>query len=271
MDKKQTGFTLIEVLLYLGIFIIIGGLFFGVLTQIIRISSHETSGNEVTNQLNFVTQTVNRLVKASSNIETAAGLSTTTLKLRMKDPALDPTCIYLSNNSVLLAEGPDALNPQNCTTNSSKIMPITTSKVIVNSLNFKKLTFYPGHDQVLVDVQISSADTNPAAQVARTLHSAISRVSAATFDSNLVPGATNAFTIGVSGSAWRSINDLIYFSSNNVGVGVQNPTAKLQVGSGNIYVDTTGNSLIFKDSSGVCHKLTVSTGSVLSAPIIACP
>ncbi|PIR44377.1 hypothetical protein COV23_00170 [Candidatus Wolfebacteria bacterium CG10_big_fil_rev_8_21_14_0_10_31_9] len=235
MYKNQKAFTLVELMLYLGIFVIIGGLFFGVLTQIVRINSQETSGNEVTNQLNFTMQAINRLVKSSSNIEISAGSPTSTLKLRLTSSVSDPTCIYLSDNSILLAEGPDTLNPQNCTTDINKIKSLTTSKVIVDSLSFKKLTFYPGHDQVLVDIQMSSANSNPTSKIARTLHSAISRVSAATFDSDLLPGSAT-YNLGNSGS--NKWNNIYVGNLLNLGQLSEDPAC---AANGSIYYNTNSN------------------------------
>src|SRR3989344_4737698 len=112
---KQNGFTLIEVLLYVAILAMIAGLFTGILTVAARFQVTQSASNEVSQQLNFAMQTIQRLVRESSNIEKACpnldisicptgndgnNPDTTTseiayLKLRMKDPAKDPTCISL--------------------------------------------------------------------------------------------------------------------------------------------------------------------------------
>src|SRR3989344_7315863 len=95
--KNYKGFSLIELLIYVSIFAIAGGMMFGVLALILKINQRESSSGEITSQLNFVSQTLSRLIRSSSNIETDIGIATSTLKLRMKDPAKDPTCIYLDS------------------------------------------------------------------------------------------------------------------------------------------------------------------------------
>ncbi len=221
MSKK--GFSLIETLLYLAILSVVGALMTGILTNVVRINIQETSGNEVTSQLNSVMQNINSLVRQSSYIEIATSTTVTTLKLRMYDKAKDPTCVYISSNVIKLAQGPDSVNPQNCTSATSDL---TTSKVTADRLNFQKITYYPGHDTVSVDIQLSYNSTNPQAQISRALQTTIGRVSAATFDDNLIPGTNNTFDLGLSGSSWRNA----YFSGN-VGIGTTAPGALLEVGT----------------------------------------
>lgn len=195
------GFTLVEILIYISIFVIIAGLSVGILLAITQINQRESAVTEVTGQMNFITQTINRLIRNSSNIEIAAGSTTSVLKLRMQDSAKDPTCLSLVGGVIKLAEGPDVSNPQNCTSNTSDM---TNNRVVVDTLDFKKSTQYPGHDAVSFTLAISYNSTNPKSQLQRVFQSAIARVSAATFDSNLLPGSTT-YEIGQSGSPWQKI------------------------------------------------------------------
>ncbi len=191
------GFTLIEVLIYTALTAVVGMLMTGILLSVSQVHIRESASTEVTGQLNFVTQTIGRLVRTASNIEIDAGVSTSTIKFRMQDSAKDPTCISLVSGTIKLAEGPGT-NPNDCSATTSDL---TNSRVVVNALNFKKFVQYPGHDTVSYDIQITYNSQNPKAQVQRSLSSAIARVSAATFDSSLLPGNTT-YEIGQSGSAW---------------------------------------------------------------------
>jgi len=265
------GFTLIEMLLYLVILVVAGGVLGGVLLSVVRISNQQTSGNEVASQLNFAMTRINSLVKDSANIDISAGLSTSTLKLRMQSAtSTDPTCISLVGGIIKLAQGHAGQSSANeCTTNTTDL---TTSKVVVDSLQFKKISFAPGHDQVSVDIQMSFNSTNPQTQLSRALHGAFSRVSAATFDDNLIPGSTGNYDVGVTGNLWRSINNLVYFSGTNVGIGAASPTSKLQVSNGNIYIATQGNGLLLRDATGSdCHLVTVTAGGTLTTASTTCP
>ncbi|MFA5099157.1 MAG: tail fiber domain-containing protein [Candidatus Paceibacterota bacterium] len=232
--KPQMGFTLIELLIYTAISVIVSGLAVGTLITVTKISQNQSATTEVSGQTNFVIQRLQQLVSESSNIDIDAGVATSSVKLRMQNAAKDPTCVYLASGTVRLAEGPDTSNPANC--NLSAATDLTNSKVVASSLSFKKITQYPGHDTLSVDMTISYSATNPDSQVSRTLSSAIARVSAATFDSNLLPGSDNAYEVGYTGQRWKniSISNLL-----NVGQLANDPTSGMENGS--IYYNTTSN------------------------------
>ncbi|MBI5401317.1 hypothetical protein HZB05_00620, partial [Candidatus Wolfebacteria bacterium] len=62
---------MVELLLYLAIFSVVGAVATGILTNVVRINVQETAGSEITSQLNSVMQNINSLVRQSSNIEIA--------------------------------------------------------------------------------------------------------------------------------------------------------------------------------------------------------
>lgn len=210
--ETSAGFTLIELLIYIAIFSIVVVTMAGLLVSITQVGDKTTSSSEVSSQLNFVMQNIQRLVKNSSNIDITADISTSTLVLRMEDPAKDPTVIFLSSSTVYLEEG------------SSPTTSLTSGNVTVNYLNFKKISQYPGHDIVYVDLAITNNAPATSSQLTRTLSSAIARVSAATFDSGLVPGTGSNYDVGTTGSPWRNG----YFSGV-VGIGTTAPAFPLHI------------------------------------------
>ena len=55
---------------------------------------------------------------------------------------------------------------------------------------------------------------------AQALQTSVAQVSAATFDSSLLPsGSGSSAQLGTSGNPWTSINGIINFNGNNVGIG----------------------------------------------------
>ncbi len=257
---RNKGFTLIEVLITTAIMAIVGSLMTGIFYTVTKVNQRETASGEVTSQLNFVTQTIQRLVRESSNIEIEAGTATTTLKLRMADSVKDPTCITFVSSTIRLAEGPDINNPENCTSN---VTDLTNNKVTVDSLNFKKFTQYPGHDTVSFDIAMTYNSQDPAAQVQRTLQSAIARVSAATFDANLLPGDTS-YTLGQVGSAWQNIiaadgtaANPSYTFGNSTGLGL------FRAGTDILGFSTAGAERMRIDNAGNVGIGTMNPGNTL--------
>src|SRR3989344_4182805 len=90
--KFLRGFTLMELLIYIAIFAITAGLLTGILYTTNRTQTREQIASAVNQELNFVMQTVQRLVRESSQVETPAGESSN-LTLRFKNLSLDPTII----------------------------------------------------------------------------------------------------------------------------------------------------------------------------------
>jgi len=243
------GFTLIELLIYTGISVIIGGLTVGILLTVTRVNQNASATAEVSGQMNFVLQRLQQLVSESSNIEIEVATTTSALKLRMQDSAKDPTCISLVNGVIKIAEGPGSPNANDCNSTTSDL---TSPKVVVNTLNFKKMVQYPGHDTLSLDMTMAYNTTNPGSQVSRSLSSAIGRVSAATFDSDVIPGGTYEFSLGQTGAPWfKTITadgtaaNPSYTFANNTGTGLFRAGANIlgftTAGLERMRIDASGN------------------------------
>ncbi len=251
--KKVRGFTLIEVLIYTGILGITGAVLTGVLFNATQIKSRQTAVIEVNNQLNFALQNIQRAITDSSVIDIASGTGTSTLVLKYKDDTKNPTQFYVTNGILYKQEG------------QADAQPVTDSAVVVDAVNFLKVSGYSGHDSVQIDLTIRYNSQNPDASFSKTLSSAIARVSAATFDSNLVPGADNFYDVGISSTKWKDmyLSGSMYLTgtASKLGIGTATPGNNLQVSpvsNGGIDIKPTTEpstasaalTLAFKHSNG---------------------
>ncbi|GEM_PF-3492330 len=229
MHKKyRRGFSLAEILIYTGIVAVVGTLFGGVLLNVTKVQNRQSSSGEVNTQLQFVLQNINRYIKNSSNIDIDNNVSTSTLVLRMQDQTKDPTLIYTQNQKVYIQEGTDSPTP------------LTTDAVLADTLTFYKISSSAGHDSVQVDAIFSFNTSNPSQSFSQALSSAVVRVSAATFDSSLIPGATDNYDIGLSSSRWKNM-----FLSGDLTIGgktiLGNLSADPAGSNGMIYYNTADN------------------------------
>jgi len=98
--------------------------------------------------------------------------------------------------------------------------------------------------------------------------------------SNGAAGITNATAIGRRASVTLS-NSLVLGSINglngatadvNVGIGTSAPNARLQVTSGDVYVQTQGNGIILRATDATkCFRVTVNSSGTLSTTLVTCP
>ncbi len=187
------GFTLVEVLLYIGFLAIMTGFFAGVLFTVIRVQYKETASAEVSQQAEFLLNTIKRNVIDSALIEMDSGSATSTLTLRMANSAVDPTTIYLDGTTAYIKE-----------TATGTPVAITTNEILVDSLSFTKYSNAPAPDSIQINFTISYNTTNIQRQTTKSYTTAISRVSAATFDSNLIPGADSSYSFGTASNRWST-------------------------------------------------------------------
>src|SRR5687768_10239551 len=84
--KQQRGFTLIELVIYMGLMSIVVGLFAGILVTIVRIQTQQTSARQVAAELNFVLSTITRDVRDSVSFTVSTSTLTLTTSLASTTP-----------------------------------------------------------------------------------------------------------------------------------------------------------------------------------------
>ena len=214
------AFTILELLIFIAIFTLVMVAFTTILIVVTQVQTQQVAQNEVTQQSQFLLQQIQYYVEQSSIVDVPQDTATTTLTLRMANAGIDPTVITLASGTVYLQQGGGALQPLN------------SSKVAISNLSFIKRSNAPSHDSVSVNFTVAYNSANVEQAFAQMLQTSVERVSAANFDSNVLPSSTNSYVLGNSSNRWLSIDGIIYFSGSNVGIGVSSPGQTLEVNGG---------------------------------------
>ncbi|MBI3588828.1 MAG: hypothetical protein HY093_00220 [Candidatus Liptonbacteria bacterium] len=234
------GFTILELIIFAAIFSIIAIAFVGILISVVRVQSRESASGEVNRQSQFLMHTIQRYIEESSmvsiNEEFSNDLNTTSSQvvLRMASstgpcdvnpPSPGSDCpsnaaltrIYFvsSTGQIYLQENYNYV----AATYLGVPQALTSDRIFVDQLEFKKHANPSSHD--LVDVLISLHYNTPNIQkrFAQILQTSVARVNAAVFDSDIVPSSTaNNLNLGVVGKTWASVNGVISFNGDSVGI-----------------------------------------------------
>lgn len=254
MKDSRKGFSLIELMIYIAIFSVSSSFLVAILTAVTRIQVKQRSMNEVNHQLAFVTNTVQRLVQESSVIDVQSGTVTSTLRLRMASSSLDPTLIFASSSAVYLKEG------------SNEAIALTDSKVVVDSILVEKSENSGGKAIVQVSIAVRYNTTDEKSKFNRTIQTAVTRVSAASFDSDLLPNSSNSYDLGNASYNWKNA----YFAGG-IGVGVP-PVfgAKIKT-DGDLAFSTSTVGMVLMSSNGTCYRVGISNAGAFSTSSISCP
>ena len=253
--QSRKGYTLVELLVFLAISAVALVAFIGILVVVVRIQVQQSSSGSVQQESAALLQQLQYYVQNSSLVNIPIDTPTSTLSLRMSSSTLDPTTITVNGNgTVFLQEG------------SATSTPLTSSRVVVSNLSFVRHVNLSSKDTVSISFTMAFNTQNIQQIFSRSFQTAVTQVSAATFDSNIVPSSTAIYSLGTSANTWTSVNNVIYFSGSNVGIGTNAPQATLDVHNGNIFVDSVGNGIKLRDPSGNCWLVTPnSSGTLLTA------
>jgi len=251
--RSRRGFTIFELIIFAAVLSLIVVAFLTILVSVTRVHVRQSAAAEVNQQSQFLLQTIQYHVEQSSIIELDENAATSTLKLRMSASSSDPTYIYLSANVMYLKQ-----------TDGGAAQPLTSNKVTVSNLSFTKRAHARAADSVSVNFTIAYNTQNVGEQFSQTLNTAVARVNAATFDSNLIPSSTATYDVGVTSQVWRSINNALYFSGSNVGVGISSPGQTLEV-NGGVRLNTTAAKPTCDASQRGTFWVTQSAGGVQDA------
>ncbi len=235
--KGAKGFTLIEVLVYLTTVAIASALMVSILMVVLRVQTREFTGIAVTQESSFVMNSIQRLVRESSVINMPKGVAVNSLDLCLGS-SVEESCRdndKTQSTRIYLNEAEKAIYLKRGNGVASRL---TSERVIVDEFTATKYENPKAHTIVQVNLALKSNTLNPEQMITRKLRTAIARVNAVTFDSNLVPPNTASdLSVGTQAFPWRDA----YFSGN---VGITN---KLTVDTDTLVVEPSSNKVTVKD------------------------
>jgi prepilin-type N-terminal cleavage/methylation domain-containing protein len=263
---RNSGFTLIELLIYAAIFSVSAVFLVNILTSITQTQIKQTSTNEVAQQISFVSNTTQRFVREASLIENNAGVASSTILLRTTASSTDPTRVYWDQTAgaIMLQQG------------TNQAVQLTNNKVVVDSFSATKFENPGGNAIIQIDLALSTNTTVDRARVTRFWRGAITRISAATFDSDLLPNTSNVLNLGGTGSTWKNA----FFEGavniiGKLGVGTQpSDISGLASGikvNGDVSFMDSAKGIILKAPDATCYRVTVANGGTLTTASVTCP
>jgi type II secretory pathway pseudopilin PulG len=254
--SASSGFSLVEVMIYIAIFAVSAVFLVSILTVVTRVQLRQASSQELEQQISFVGDTVRRYIQKSSLIDIDSGTPTSTLRLRMSASSTDATLVYASGSILYLEER--NLN------GTPTITALTDKSVNVDSFYVTKYENPGGFSVAEIDLVMSYNTDNPQSDATRTLQTAITRISAATFDSDVNPNSNDALNLGTSGLNWRNA----YFSGTlQVGNNI-----KLVGSTGNLATIVAGGGVIMKTPNGsACYLVSVTNAGAVTSTATSCP
>ena len=103
-SKMRRGFTLLEVLIAIGIFTLVAGTFIAVLVSVLGSGTYQSASAEVSQQAQFLQSQIQYYIQNSRLADMPLDTVENALVLREMNSANDPTVIYIGGSSVNLVQ-----------------------------------------------------------------------------------------------------------------------------------------------------------------------
>jgi prepilin-type N-terminal cleavage/methylation domain-containing protein len=136
--KKQKGFTLIEMLVSVGIFAIVLTIILGTIVTIVDTSRKTRSMTEVMNNLNFVFESMTRTLKTAKEINDSDGTSISAIS---QDNERVCYLINRENNIGRLYKAKLTNLSDNCTNNVDDYIELTSDDVDITGFYLDKIDY----------------------------------------------------------------------------------------------------------------------------------
>ncbi len=160
--KSQRGFTLIELMIYVGLTALVMGLFAAILITVTRITGQQSSSSQVTSELSFLMTTIKREIH-----ESLGATVNNTQVILIKDATTNPVTTSIINYDADAKKITIEKTGPAPTTAS----PLSTNHITVDNVLFEKMVdeTNPSSTIIRMTITASANTTNPQNQSTKTL------------------------------------------------------------------------------------------------------
>jgi type II secretory pathway pseudopilin PulG len=250
----RKGFTIIELLVYIGIFSVVVVAFVTIFISIVRVQSNQSSEVEVESQVQFVLQQIQYYVEQSNLIDLPLDTATTTLVLETASSSENPTTLTLASGTLYVQQ-----------TVGGSLQALSSQQVTISNLSFTRHTNGTSPDSLSVGFTLSYNTSNTEQTFSQPIETSIAALNRhgigylSQFGSSGPGNGQFSFPEGIavdsSGNVWVSDFDnnrveefnasgtyLSQFGSLGSGNGQLNSPQGVAVdSSGNVWVADTSN------------------------------
>jgi type II secretory pathway pseudopilin PulG len=161
-QKSNSGFTLIELVIYAGLTAIVIGLFGAILVTILRVQGEQSSSVQVSSELNFLMTTMKRHIHEARQINLIDSMHLSLIKDESTEPITTALISYDSDlKTISVTE--DGLNPS--------VEQISSDRILIDDLVFEKFQNLsnPSSTAISIIMTASANSTDPAKKSTRTI------------------------------------------------------------------------------------------------------
>jgi len=169
-----------------------------------------------------------------------------------------------------------------CIANSAWAQPLLLETTDVNNRFMLKLNYPSNSTQSSAGIQIKAGTlTNESnAEIASWSNSYIATPGYAGYagftnsNSGLMlraQGANGKIRFLTGGATVTTHTRVTIDNTGNMGLGTSDPSSKLQLETGDVYVKEIGSGLILKSANGSCWRLSVDNSGTVASQSVSCP
>lgn len=159
--KASRGFTLVELIIYVGLTAMVMGLFGSIIITILRVQGEQSSSTQVSTELSFIITTIKKHIHEAATVQSNG----TQLSIIKNDSNHVTVLFDIGSHSIVIAD--DSIGPSE---------RINSNRVNIDSALFEKLqdATNPLSAAIRMTITASASSTDPGRQSTKTVRATAS-------------------------------------------------------------------------------------------------